>query len=134
MANNQSNDALIALLLIPIGAFLLVAWKISSSLGADFQVTLGALLYSLVIVGVIGAVWWFTRFYIGATVFAACSLVWPKWWTVLDSTAVVGNNFGGIQFEPLDAPWWTSGWFYWGVEVALVACIFYFVYRHFNDF
>lgn len=122
--------------------FAVVAWKISTALGADWAVTFNALIWSVVyIVGVGGGLWWLFRPAIGVVVSGILVAVWPNWWPVLESMAKERSGGGGslLREDPFYFAdmqqyfWWNDAWLTKGIEVALVIILGYFLYQKFND-
>jgi hypothetical protein len=122
--------------------FAVVAWKISTALGADWAVTFKALIWSVVyIVGVGGVLWWLLRPAIGVVVSGMLVAAWSNWWSVLESMAKNRSGGGGtiLRDDPFyfadsqQSFWWNDAWFKWGIEVAFIIILGYFLYQKFND-
>lgn len=114
-----------AVLLVPIVAFLAFVWWIASSIGADFQTTLGAVVRSLVALAVAGGIWWFLRLAIPLLTVGLATVLWPIWWSVIESIALSGENATALVFVSATTPWWNTGWFKWSVEATLIGLFVY---------
>ena len=116
--SRDSDSGVGAIVVIVVGLFMLGVWKLSTALGADFQITLDAVLRSIPVLLIAGAAIWFLKPDILTSFAATAAAVWPVWWRVVDSIAAGGQNPDtAFMFEQ---PWWDSGWAKWGVELALV--------------
>jgi hypothetical protein len=110
---------------------------VSRSIGAAFAPTIEAVAWSAVVIGIALVIWYFTEpstnlVLCGAAVCAF--LVWPYWWSVLDSIAMGGQSFSSqIPRFASDTPWWDTNWCKWAVEIAFVAASALFGMRHLND-
>lgn len=123
-----SNDNGVATLILigALGAIILV-WLLSKFLGADFGITLQAIIASIpgLLIGALLLFW--GRLDVGPWSFGQLALLWPAWWKVLDSIA---NNGSGLQSEFLSqTAWWTSGFFKWGVELGLIGIATWLFFR-----
>lgn len=122
-----------AFLLIVVGLALLAISKFSRSIGADFQVTLEAVVCSATVLGIAGGIWYFLRLNLALLATGTAAGAWPCWWKVLDSIAHDGANPDKLDFLFPVAVWWNTNWFLYGVEVCLVAAAAYMVFRPANN-
>lgn len=116
--SRDSDSGVGAIVVIVVGLFMLGVWKLSTALGADFQITLDAVLRSIPVLLIAGAAIWFLKPDILTSFAATAAAIWPVWWRVVDSIAAGGQN-PDTAFM-LEQPWWDSGWAKWGVELAFV--------------
>lgn len=123
--SSRDNDGAFAILLFPVAAFLLFVFWLSRSLGADFQTTLGAVLFTIIFLGIAGAIMRFAELKLSVVFFAFAVVAWPCWWGVLDSIANQGRTEPELYFLAKQTLY-TSGWFKWGIEVFLIAPLGYF--------
>lgn len=132
MKNDDSQLTLLVIAIV-VGVALVGVWQFSRSIGSDFQITLRALGISVLILGVLGAVWWFTEWKISLMGSLAATWIWPTWWGVLDSIANGGTNPETSFFKMQSDVWWNGHLFKWGLEGLLVALLSYFIVRQLND-
>ena len=123
MSSNDNSGAIL-LAAVVIGIPLLLVLSLSRSIGADFQTTLHSVMYSglfLIFAGV--AVWMGLRLFVAVSCFSV--FTWPCWWKVLDSIANGGHDQTDFPF-PTDV-WYTSSWFEYGIEAALICLAGYVI-------
>lgn len=130
----RDMDPRVAALLIVIGVALIGIFNFSRSIGAAFQVTLGAVIWSAIALGVLTALFWTPlrpRFSVYASLAAA--LIWPSWWKVLDSIAHGGADPDTLAFRFPQEVWWNSNAFKYGIEAGLIALVVFLVIRQIRD-
>lgn len=127
MRNEQAQSIGLIILLI-FGFFVAGIFVLSRSLGADFEVTLQAVVSTAVLVFVAALAVWHFELPIVPALGVVLSITWVLWWGVLASMAHGGipDEMIPYQFEP---PWWNSGLFRWVVEALLVGGTGYAFFR-----
>lgn len=127
---SRDDEALLWGLAIVGVVFLAIVFNFARFIGADFGVTLNAVLVSGVSFGV--PVWLIAQFgaSVPAVLFAWGAFAWPvAWWDVLDNIADKVASIGpGFRLEAA-VPWYAGSAFKWSVEVVLVALTIYFATR-----
>ena len=111
------------LILLPIGALLLFVLWLSRSIGANFQTTLEAVLQTAGFLALAGAVIWFAGLKLLLVTSGFSVFAWPFWWKVLYSIANGGKNKTEFFFP--QEVWYTTSWFEYGVEVALIGLLIF---------
>jgi hypothetical protein len=144
---NQPDNAIPAMIVIMaiiiIATALVVVKRIAYTLGADFQVTLHALIH-IVAGGVIFYAAVFGAAYlgllhklgwtIGLLLAGTASVVWWFFCSVLDSMALDGQDPASeTVFHYGDFPFWDSWWFQWGGTILLLVCVVVTGWRTWND-
>ena len=130
----RDMDPRVAALLIGLGIALIAIFNFSRSIGADFQVTLGAVGYSVVVALVAGALCWTPlKPSLPVLVSGTCAALWPGWWKVLDSIAHGGANPDTLAFRFPEEVWWNGNAFKYGLEFGLVALLVFLVIRQIRD-
>lgn len=125
--SRDSGSGVGAIVVIVVGLFMLGVWKLSTALGADFQITLDAVIRSIPVVLIAGAAIWFLKPDIFTSFAGTAAGLWPVWWRVIDSIAAGGKNPDtAFMFEQ---PWWDTGWVKWGVEFALLGLVVWLIVR-----
>lgn len=128
MTRNDDSTAVLIAAAIPV----LALFGFSRWIGADFELTVDAIVASAGVLLVAFAVWWFIRPDVLMLAVLSLVIVWPLWWPVLDSIAVGGEK-PDFWLEPdASAPWWTAEWFRWAVEAALVGAFAYLASKKFT--
>ena len=126
----RDMDPRVAALLIGLGIALIAIFNFSRSIGADFQVTLGAVGYSVVVALIAGALCWTPlKPSLPVLVSGTCAALWPGWWKVLDSIAHGGptrtrwpfaslKKFGGTATPSSTASnlVWSPCWSSWSSD------------------
>lgn len=97
--------------------FLAAVWKLSTMIGAEFGVTLSAASKSIGGILLIGAVIWFLKLNVWASVFFLLAVIWPCWWPVLDHLAEGGT--GSTMRYFIQQPWWATVWTKWLGEILV---------------
>ncbi len=138
---SQQNNELAWAVVIAAPFFMVAGW-VSKALGAEFFISLQAVVFSFLAVGcVIGIRMLVAPIRWSVLSSFAAMAVWKIWWPVLDSMA--GNGSGSHKKMSLDDPfymaeiqqsfWWNEAWFKWSVEafffVVLAICIYQGVKR-----
>lgn len=124
--SNREDDSIQALILAAVVVFALIALWISRELGASFASVLNAAVATIIVGGITLLTIKFADAPICSTISGALAVIWWFWGPVLDSAARGGRDEQDafVLFEP---PWWTSGVFWWAIEilllVALVLCL-----------
>lgn len=113
--------------LLSMGAFLLMVWKTSRFLGADFQTTLKAIVALVVVATLVSAVARFCVAGLLTSCAAFAAIAWPFTWSLLDSIANAGVD--GFFLPVVTDAWYVQAWFRWGVEASLAAFWAYLVVR-----
>lgn len=124
LSSRDDSGALI-LILLPIGAFLLFVLWLSRSIGADFQTTLEAVFQTAVCLALAGAIIWFADLKLSLIASGFSVFSWPFWWKVLDSIANGGKN--QTEFFLPQEVWYTTAWFKYGIEVALIGLLIFVI-------
>lgn len=136
--NDRDNSAAIVVALIVIGIPMLLLWKFSQTIGAEFWTTGGAVGKSIAILAVAGVLSYLARPPFLLTISGISALIWPCWWRVLDSIAAGGVNPDNSTFSFLHddrfVPWYATDLFKYGVEAALVGALVWFLYKASNRY
>ncbi|MBY0243047.1 MAG: hypothetical protein K2X55_27440 [Burkholderiaceae bacterium] len=122
------NDLVKLLVVIAAAILAMLSWNVSRSLGADFGVTLWAIILLLLVTA--GVIWFCLAhsipFLTGASGWAV--LAWPCCFNVLDNIA----EKQAISFtvsSTADRPWFGANMFQFGLEAALVAIFFLVIFK-----
>lgn len=143
MRPNNNDDGLLAVFVISAIGLAACTWYVANAIGADFFATGGALIKSLVALIVV----YFlcarlSNLGFWSTVSGAAVSIWPLWWSVLDSIAIGkfsgGSNVSILAYQPDDFyltpdDWYTTNFFQWSVETALLAVFCWCVYKTLSD-
>lgn len=116
--------------LIAVGIGLIAVYNFSRSIGADFQTTLVAVLWSTLTLCVAGVLC-FTEFRPSLPVLTSGTscLLWPIWWKVIDSIANGGSDPDTLEFRFPVEVFWNTSTFKYGIEIGLVSLFLFFLSR-----
>lgn len=130
----RNSDATTAIILVGAALGLLAIFNLSRSIGANFQVTLGAVVWSGAVLAILGVLCW-TPFKPSLSIFAslAVTLIWPGWWKVIDSIAHGGSDPDTLAFRFPQELWWNTTAFKYGIEIGLVALLAYVLLKQYRD-
>ena len=117
----SSRDSILAIFLIFIFIIFGFILKFSKYIGADFSVTLNAVIWSCVWVIAVGAAAVAFKLPITPCVFLALFCIWPCWWPVIN------NIYESLYF--VQRPWWAASWTKYLIEAIFFAGIYFSVYR-----
>ena len=133
MKNNDNSLVLVIVLMTIAAVFLYCVWSLARFIGADFQITLGSIGYSVVVLGLAGLVFWFLNYRVLLLISCTLAGLWPCWWRVIDSIANGGSNLNKFEFLYQDEIWWNTNAFKYGIEIGLVCLVVYLVFSQNND-
>lgn len=116
--SRNSGSGVGVIVVIAVGLFTLGVWKLSATLGADFQITLDAVLRSIPVVLIAGVAILLLKLDIFTSLAATATVLWLVWWRVVDSIAAGGQNPDTAFI--FGQPSWDTGWVKWGTEFVLL--------------
>lgn len=129
MSRNDDNSTLVIALLL-VGAFLLFVLWISRGLGADFAITLEAVIQSILFTALAGVLIYYLEPPIAPSLTGLLAALWPLWWKVLDSIAAGGESASKAYYYTPQIPWWDTSWTKWTVELILIGVTVLLYIRH----
>ncbi len=125
--SNQNEDNLIIFVAILCIA-LIPVYKLSRFIGADFDITLKAILITIAGLGTaIAFSWYLMREHAKSIITFMITLLWYNWWTVLDNAAY--NRLNPLTNESF---WWNSGLFKITILLLFLLLSIYLFFREKN--
>lgn len=126
MNSDKSNITLISIILAT-AIVLYFVLRLSNSIGAEFEVTLQAVMRSTVVFLIVFAFQWLTRISLWFALSLFLAGAWICWWGVLDSIA--RNVNAPFPLYDTERIWYTTMWFKLGIEAVIVGITTYFILR-----
>jgi hypothetical protein len=133
---------LVAAIIVVLGVLIYVKiLDFAHFLGASVSVTFWALFTTIIVLPlIIFVLKKFINIKNSFLFFLSLPLLWYNWGQVLISHAKKSSVFGGITgFSYLNnfgntLPWWGTSWFFWTIEIILIAVFaVYIALEHFNS-
>ena len=130
----KNMDPTMAAILLGAGVAIFTVFGFSRSIGANFQVTLAAVGYSIGVIVILAVLYWTPlKPSISISSSVAAATLWPAWWKVIDSIAHGGANPDALAFRFPQEVWWNTNAFKYGLEAGLIALAVFVVIRQLRD-
>jgi hypothetical protein len=129
MSRRAPDGTELAIWAVIVALALIAGWLAFTS-GAEFTVSLWAVVSTFVLlVGAGGFVWFSGAQWALSILTIVVAFIWPLWWKFLASMA----NAEVTRYSLIDDPWYVSGYFKWGIELTLLAAAGYFTWKKLNN-
>ena len=134
MSNRSEMDAGTAFILILAVLAVLGLWALSRTLGADFVSTVKMAFGMVIGIAAVGAGVIFLQMRLRVALALLGAIGWASFMPIIHSWARGGQS--EAEWMPLrfmEAPWWDSGLFLYGVEGVLIAIVVGLIYFDMGD-